>query len=84
MACGGAPCAAPGYRVVASLFWICSNGCTNRQPNRPLMHRLPSVMALSSGEVAFTMRPSYVCSRSVQPTPQYGQIVSVVVCFDSW
>ena len=56
---------------------------TKRQPNRPLMQRLPAVMALSSGDVALTISPSCTCSVSVQPTPQYGQIVSVVVWRDS-
>src|SRR5882672_12938619 len=37
-------------------------------------------MELSSGDVALTIRPSCTCSVSVQPTPQYGQIVSVAVC----
>src|SRR5206468_8521799 len=35
------------------------------------------------GEVTRTIRLSCTWSSSVQPTPQYGQIVSVTVCFDS-
>ena len=34
----------------------------------------------SSGEVTFTIAPSWTWSVSVQPTPQYGQIVSVLAC----
>ena len=34
----------------------------------------------SSGEVTFTIALSWTWSVSVQPTPQYGQIVSVGVC----
>ena len=67
-------------RFYGSGSWVrCS---TKRQPNRPLMHRLPAVIGLSSGDVAFTISPSCTCRVSVQPTPQYGQIVSVVVCRD--
>ena len=54
-------------------------GWTNRHPKRPLMHKLPSVMELSRGDVDFTISPSCSCSVSVQPTPQYGQIVSTAV-----
>src|SRR5438105_4103502 len=57
---------------------------TKRQPKRPFTHRLPSVIELSCGELAFTIRPSCTCSRSVQPTPQNGQIVSVIVCSGSF
>jgi hypothetical protein len=45
-------------------------GWTKRQPKRPLMQRLPSVMALSSGDVALTISPSCSWSVSVHPTPQ--------------
>src|SRR5436190_16097079 len=62
----------------------CFPPCTYRQPNRPLMQRLPSVTGFSSGDVAFTISPSCTCSVSVQPTPQYGQIVSTVVCSSSF
>ena len=34
----------------------------------------------SSGELTFTICPSWACTVSSQPTPQYGQIVSVRVC----
>ena len=34
-------------------------------------------MSWSSGEVTLTISLSCTCSVSVQPTPQYGQIVSV-------
>ena len=68
-------------RSAARISSVARSGwATKRQPNRPLMHRLPAVIALSSGEVAFTISPSCTCSVSVQPTPQYGQMVSVVVC----
>ena len=30
--------------------------------------------------MTFTIALSWTCSDSVQPTPQYGQIVSVTVC----
>src|SRR4051812_38308460 len=59
-------------------------GCTKRQPKRPLMQRLPRVIELSSGEVDFTIAPSCSCSVSVHPTPQYGQMVSVVDWRDSF
>ena len=39
-----------------------------------------SVTDESEGEVTFTIRLSWTWSESVQPTPQYGQIVSVTVC----
>src|SRR5256885_17081486 len=57
--------------------------CTNCHPNRPFTHKLPTVIELSSGDVAFTITLSCTCSVSVHPTPQYGQIVSVSVCLDS-
>src|SRR6185436_6647903 len=56
--------------------------CTKRQPKRPLMQRLPRVMSLSKGDVALTISPSCTWSVKVQPTPQYGQMVSVAVCAD--
>ena len=34
----------------------------------------------SSGEVTFRILSSWTCSSTAQPTPQYGQIVSVTVC----
>ena len=40
-------------------------------------------MSDSAGERTLTIRLSWTCSWSVQPTPQYGQIVSVTVCADS-
>ncbi len=58
-------------------FW------TNCQPKRPLMQRCPFVTSWSRGEVTRTIALSCTRSSSVQPTPQYGQIVSVTVCFDS-
>jgi phytoene synthase len=54
-------------------------GWTKRQPKRPLMHKFPRVMELSSGDVDFTISPSCSCNVNVQPTPQYGQIVSTAV-----
>src|SRR5882757_8132971 len=47
------------------------------------MHRCPCVTDTSIGDVTFTMRLSCTCSVSVQPTPQYEQIVSVCVCLVS-
>src|SRR5512140_1924158 len=47
-------------------------------PKRPLTQRWPSVIDASSGDVTFTMAPCWTWSVSVQPTPQYGQIVSVL------
>ena len=41
------------------------------------MHRWPSVTDESSGEVTLTIRSSWTWSATAQPTPQYGQIVSV-------
>ena len=63
--------------------WPFGSTCTNSNPKRPFTHRLPSVTAESAGESTFTMRLSWTCSWSVQPTPQYGQIVSVTVWADS-
>src|SRR5262249_28858450 len=57
--------------------------CTNCQPNRPLMQRCPLVTSWSSGDVTRTIALSCTRSSSVQPTPQYGQIVSVTVWRDS-
>ena len=37
----------------------------------------------SDGEVTLTMRSSWAWSSTAQPTPQYGQIVSVTVWADS-
>ena len=54
-------------------FWTCW------KPNRPLMQRLPEVMAWSWGDVTLTISLSWTWSVSVQPTPQYGQMVSVRV-----
>ena len=68
----GSRISCPGPR-----FW------TNWKPKRPLMQRWPSVTDESSGEVTFTIVLSWTCSESVQPTPQYGQIVSVTVWADS-
>ncbi len=53
------------------------------QPKRPLTHRWPLVTEWSSGEVTRTIRSSWVRRDSWQPTPQYGQIVSVTVWADS-
>ena len=47
------------------------------------MHRWPLVTWLSEGEVTFTISLSCTWSSRSQPTPQYGQIVSVTVCCDS-
>ena len=41
------------------------------------MHRWPSVTDESVGEVTLTIRSSWACRVTAQPTPQYGQIVSV-------
>src|SRR5262245_7268373 len=41
------------------------------------MHRLPDVMEWSDGDVTLTIWLSCTCRVSVQPTPQYGQMVSV-------
>ena len=35
------------------------------------------------GEVTFTIELSWTWTSRSQPTPQYGQIVSVTVCCDS-
>ena len=53
---------------------------TNSNPKRPFTHRCPLVTDDSMGEVTFTIRLSWTWSDSVQPTPQYGQMVSVTVC----
>src|SRR5690242_7870051 len=58
--------------------------CVNCQPKRPLMQRFPCVTEWSSGELTFTICPACACTVSSQPTPQYGQIVSVRVCRDSF
>ena len=47
------------------------------------MQRLPRVTSWSSGELTLTISSSCVCSVRVQPTPQYGQIVSVCSCSSS-
>src|SRR5690348_5704323 len=47
------------------------------------MHRLPRVMSWSNGDVTRTISLSCTWRSSVQPTPQYGQIVLTCVCFDS-
>src|SRR4051794_21761712 len=47
------------------------------------MQRLPRVMSWSSGEVTLTISLSCTWSVRLQPTPQYGQMVSVCVCWDS-
>ena len=63
----------------AGLRWVVSPAAaarsTNSKPKRPLMHRWPSVTDESSGEVTFTIRLSWTCRSTAQPTPQYGQIV---------
>src|SRR5690348_18338179 len=48
------------------------------------MQRFPCVTEWPSGELTVTIWPSWACTVSSQPTPQYGQIVSVCVCFDSF
>ncbi len=58
--------------------------CTNWNPKRPLMQRWPSVIEESSGEVTFTTELSWTWRVRVQPTPQYGQIVSVSACAASF
>src|SRR3954465_1380768 len=47
------------------------------------MQRLPRVMSWSSGELTLTISLSCTCSVRLQPTPQYGQIVSACVWLDS-
>src|SRR3990170_917220 len=47
------------------------------------MHRCPSVTDESIGEVTFTIVLSWTWRSRAQPTPQYGQIVSVIVWADS-
>src|SRR2546422_397223 len=47
------------------------------------MQRLPRVTEWSSGELTFTIESSCTCSVRLQPTPQYGQIVSTCVWRDS-
>jgi hypothetical protein len=54
-------------------FW------TNWKPTRPLMQRWPSVTDESSGESTLTIVLSWTWRLSAQPTPHYGQIVSVTV-----
>ena len=56
---------------------------TNSKPKRPFTHRLPWVTSESDGESTFTIVLSWTWSGRVQPTPQYGQIVSATVCTDS-
>ena len=48
------------------------------------MQRWPPVTPFSIGEVTFTISFSWTWSVSVQPTPQYEQIVSVLVCSSSF
>src|ERR1051326_8607185 len=48
------------------------------------MQRLPWVTSWSSGEVTFTIFPSCSCTVKLQPTPQYGQMVVVCSCRDSF
>src|SRR5256884_240184 len=55
----------------------------NCQPKRPLMHRFPCVTEWSIGELTFTIWPFCACTVTPQPTPQYGQMVSVRVWRDS-
>src|ERR1700754_615802 len=43
------------------------------------MQRLPRVMSWSSGELTLTIWLSWTCRVRLQPTPQYGQTVSVSV-----
>src|SRR2546429_289378 len=45
-----------------------------------LMHRFPCVTEWSIGELTFTIWPFCACTVTPQPTPQYGQMVSVRVC----
>src|SRR5512137_1536653 len=56
---------------------------TKSKPKRPFTHRFPCVTPESSGESTLTIRLSCTWSESVQPTPQYGQIVSVTDWTDS-
>src|ERR1044071_352042 len=44
--------------------------CTNCQPKRPLIQRLPCVTEWSRGEVTFTISPSCSCTVRLHPTPQ--------------
>src|SRR5215218_4043383 len=55
----------------------------NSKPKRPLMQRWPSVTVESIGDVTFTIWLSWTWRSTAQPTPQYGQMVEVVVCADS-
>ena len=52
-----------------------ASGPTWVQPNLPLIHRLPRVTSLSSGEVALNGTPSWLWISTVHPTPQYPQMV---------
>ena len=47
------------------------------------MQRWPSVTDESLGEVTLTIRSSWTWRLTAQPTPQYGQIVSVTAWADS-
>jgi hypothetical protein len=47
------------------------------------MQRWPSVTDESIGELTVTISLSWTWRSSTQPTPQYGQIVSVTVWADS-
>ena len=75
-----APAAGPAQTRPSAFFAAGSSpfrDCTNANPKRPLMQRWPLVTELSHGEVTFTISLSCTWSSSSQPTPQYGQIVSV-------
>src|SRR5262245_59387345 len=61
-----------------------SRFCTYENPNRPFTHSCPLVTVDSMGDVTFTIWSSCTWSVSVQPTPQYGQTVSVLVCASSF
>src|SRR2546422_10228667 len=71
----------PGFSLNGD-FADASTLPTNCHPNRPLMHRWPLVTSCSMGDVAFKIWFPWTWSWSVQPTPQYGQMVSVTFCRD--
>jgi hypothetical protein len=63
--------------VLMSGFLSLSGLLTNSYPNRPLIHKLPSLTPTPEPEVTFTTRPSLVFNSMLQPTPQYVQVVEV-------
>src|SRR5262249_10503613 len=63
-------CLVEVHQPASPRFW------TNWKPKRPFTHSLPRVTSWSSGELPFTMSPAWTWSVRLQPTPQYGPIVS--------